>query len=902
MPQKPTGLTATRGEGGYTNSIYLTWTQPNAEWGYIVYRGTNPGSISQVIAAFSSSATNVAYTNTTLTLGLRYYYQVAATNAFGIGTRSDAAYGGTPPLIPTGLAAENGTPNPYVNVSWNSVTGTSVRYLLATNLVDEVLFAGVVTNTSATSFNHYGLTPGRRCYYWIKATNEFGDRGYSASDAGWRNLAPPAAVSATTNLYTNIVVTWTIGDPTNTTQHQVYRSLTDNTNAATLLASALGSAVSYSDNLLASDRGKRYYYWVKARNAYGSSAFSSPSAAGSTPPQPPTGIQASDGFYFDRIRVYWTAAALATSYRVYRSTDNSPLHAALITTVTGTYYDDYAVNSGIYYYYWIRSVNSCGESTWSEYDSGWRDQEKPTPPTQPNPPAVVSASDGTSTNYVSVAWSSVSNASAYEVWRNTEPSSSTASKLVADTTATSYLDANATPGVVYYYWVKSKTTSLTSDFSPYDSGYRAGRSVDIGVSDFVFLPTVLAVGSHPDAVSLRIENYGPEPMTAPNSAWVQCDFYLSVNPVFDEAAAVWLGAYSSSVPLSVRTSAAIILPAAARQTLTIPSLSLGRYYIFVHVRHCLPSTWYDPIPENNTALRLGQTLDIGTAPAAPLVLSDYNGDGRSDLAVYHEPDGCWYIRTLENLHLLYGTSWGATGYVAVVGDYDGDRQSDLAVYNEAGGYWYIRSVAGSILAWRQWWGAPGYQAVPGDYDGDRKADLAVYSEETGNWYIESLSGNRIAWAKYWGSPGYQAVPGDYDGDGISDLAVYHQADGYWYICSLNRGTLAWAQWWGGAGYQAVPGDYDGDGISDLAVYHSYGYWFIQSVSGNRIAWGAYWGAPDYWPVPGDYDGDGIADLAVYNETTGLWYIRTLAGVTLLYGESWGAPAYQPVSSAVNSKQ
>ena len=57
-------------------------------------------------------------------------------------------------------------------------------------------------------------------------------------------------------------------------------------------------------------------------------------------------------------------------------------------------------------------------------------------------------------------------------------------------------------------------------------------------------------------------------------------------------------------------------------------------------------------------------------------------------------------------------------------DYDGDGKSDLAVYNA--GYWSIYSlVNGMILNNGGAWGGADSITVPGDYDGDGKADLAV---------------------------------------------------------------------------------------------------------------------------------------------------------------------------------
>ena len=73
-------------------------------------------------------------------------------------------------------------------------------------------------------------------------------------------------------------------------------------------------------------------------------------------------------------------------------------------------------------------------------------------------------------------------------------------------------------------------------------------------------------------------------------------------------------------------------------------------------------------------------------------------------------------------------------------DYDGDGRSDLCVYDDVGANWYIRSSAGPVLAWKLQWGYGAVQPVGGDYNGDGVADPAVYDEASGGWYIRSLTG------------------------------------------------------------------------------------------------------------------------------------------------------------------
>ncbi|MBI3986078.1 MAG: peptidase M23, partial [Lentisphaerae bacterium] len=91
------------------------------------------------------------------------------------------------------------------------------------------------------------------------------------------------------------------------------------------------------------------------------------------------------------------------------------------------------------------------------------------------------------------------------------------------------------------------------------------------------------------------------------------------------------------------------------------------------------------------------------------VSGDYDGDGASDLAMYMERLGLWFIRSASGELLLWGGAFGGMGFTPVSGDFDGDGASDLAVYGN--GLWYIRTIDGTILQWGVPWGGPGFQAA-----------------------------------------------------------------------------------------------------------------------------------------------------------------------------------------------
>ena len=885
----PEGVTATDGfpTNLWSSQVHVTWTNCSGATGYRILRSTgNTNS-----PAFIGISLTTNYDDTTMPPGLTNYYWVKSHNLTTTSDVSSVDSGGIPPSPPTGVAASQGTLTNALKATWNSSPGATV-YELFRGTTTVASASTLLIATGSTIYNDTNTIACLEYTYWTKATNVYGISGYSTSATGHRALAPPITVNATDGTFTNKVkVSWSTNKVLDqVSAYRVFRSTVNDPLTASQrveLEFAVGSPITnYADQEI--DRGATYYYWLKSKNVYGISTFS-PSDVGGTAPRSPLSISASDGTYTGKVAITWNSAFGATGYQIYRLETADSSYAAVIGTVKGTNYDDTAVSPGTRYFYWVKSTNTFGKSALSGFDSGWRDL---------SPPTAVDASDGASTGHLWVTWSASENATAYELWRGTNSDSSSASELENYITTNSYDDLSSIPGQVYYFWVKAKNVSFTSGFSDYDIGYRALGSVDIGVSDFIFLPSAPAAGENPDAVSFHVTNYGNNDMTLPN-AWVASDFYLSLNAVFGDSDDVWIGRSTASAELTVGSSTVITLSQSDRSGVTIPSSATGTYYVFVYVQHTLPSTWNDPKTTNNSAQRAGGAIQIRETASVPYIINDFTGDGKADLAVYHDATGLWFVREVDGTLILYGEAWGGAGFMPVVGDFDGDGKVDLAVYKEETGQWYIRSVAGSLILWNASWGGAGFVPVWGDYDGDRKVDLAVYHEESGTWYIRSVAGSVIAWGDIWGGTGYTPVCGDYNREGRTDLAVYAAGDYNWFIRNLSGSVILYGTAWGGEEqFAPVPGDYDGDGISDLAVYHeTSGYWFIMSTAGVQIAWGTYWGGSGFVPVPGDYDGDGKTDLAVYHTEMGLWFIRGVDGTSIIYGENWGGAGFTPVSLA-----
>ncbi|MFB3887030.1 MAG: FG-GAP repeat domain-containing protein [Thermodesulfobacteriota bacterium] len=128
-------------------------------------------------------------------------------------------------------------------------------------------------------------------------------------------------------------------------------------------------------------------------------------------------------------------------------------------------------------------------------------------------------------------------------------------------------------------------------------------------------------------------------------------------------------------------------------------------------------------------------------------------------------------------------------------DFDGDARTDIAVWRPGDGYYYILNSSSQEVTQTQW-GTDSFEdtLVPGDYDGDGKTDIAIWRPGDGYWYILGSQDGvvQIQWGT--GSLNDIPTPGDYDGDGRTDIAVWRPGDGYWHILESSNGGVTQTQW------------------------------------------------------------------------------------------------------------
>ena len=256
----------------------------------------------------------------------------------------------------------------------------------------------------------------------------------------------------------------------------------------------------------------------------------------------------------------------------------------------------------------------------------------------------------------------------------------------------------------------------------------------------------------------------------------------------------------------------------------------------------------------------------GIAAPSTNVVSDFDGDGRTDFSVFKPSNGDWTIES-SSASTQSTVNWGLAGDIITPGDYDGDGKSDQAIFRPSTGYWWF-IMSGSGLRPAVKFGLDGDIPVPADYDADGKTDIAVWRPSNGVWYInQSTLGIRY---QTWGLSTDKVFTGDFEGDGKADLAVWRPSNRVWYILQSSS-SIPLYYTFGLSDDKPLFADFDGDGRSDISVYRpSTGVWYwINSSNGSFN--GYQFGLAEDIPIPADYDGDGKSDITVFRPSSNVWY-------------------------------
>ena len=342
LPQPPTGISATAGNGQAT----ISWTAGTGATSSSIRYGTTSGSYPSQFNSVSSPRTITGLTN-----GTTIYYQVGAVN--GSGTAWSTQYSVTPttaaPSAVTAISATAG--NGQATILWTVGAGSTsslIRYGTVTGIYPNQLSAVSSPRTIT------GLANGTTIYYQVGAANGSGTTWSTQYSITPTTAAPSAAtaISATPG-YGQATVSWTAG--TGATSSSIRYGTVSGSYPTQL------NSVTSPRTLAGLGNGTPIYYQVGAANGSGttwSAEYSvTPSAAA---PSAATSILAIAGN--GQVTVSWTAGTGATSSLIRYGTAPGTYTAQLSgvsspRTITG-------LTNGYTIYYQVGAANGSG-TTWS---------------------------------------------------------------------------------------------------------------------------------------------------------------------------------------------------------------------------------------------------------------------------------------------------------------------------------------------------------------------------------------------------------------------------------------------------------------------------------------------------------------------------------------------------------
>ncbi len=277
---------------------------------------------------------------------------------------------------------------------------------------------------------------------------------------------PPDGVTASYDQYMDkIRVSW--NEVSGARRYEIWRSTSEQGNY-TMIGSVEASVTSYDDRNV--EAGRDYYYRVKACNRFGCSDFSAAARgrARATPPAP-TGLNASQGEFPDKVVLSWNAAQGATSYEIQRRAEGENDYSDLARGITTTSYVDDTVTPGTVYWYRVRARNQAGPGPWSRAVMGYAGGGN-----VPSAPQNLTASDGAYSGKIVITWDEVIGVDHYLLYRSEAEDGEYV--VLAQTEDTSFHDTTVETGEEHVYWYKVRACSngACGPFSNADSGWAAG--------------------------------------------------------------------------------------------------------------------------------------------------------------------------------------------------------------------------------------------------------------------------------------------------------------------------------------------------------------------------------------------------------------------------------------------
>ena len=458
-PSAPTAI------ANSSSSVDISWSSVEDATYYQLYQSTSNSSSSGT-KVYDDDGTSTTQDN--LSANTTYYYWLKACNDAGCSDFSQVSTVVTeeeeqtaPSTPPSPTATANSSSSVYI--SWSSVS-EATYYQLYQNTSNSSSSATEIYEGSSTNTTESGLTGNTTYYYWLKTCNDAGCSDFSQVSTviteEEEQTAPstPPSPTATANSSSSVYISWSSVE--DATYYQLYQSTSNSSLSTTKVYDDDGTSTT-QENL---NSNTTYYYWLKACNNAGCSDFSQVSSvvteeeeqtAPAAPSSPTATATSSSSVY-----ISWSSVTKATYYQLYQSTSDSSSSATRIYENSEISTIQENLSADTTYYYWLKACNDAGCSEFSQVTSATTEEEEQTAPATPSSPTATANSSSS----IEISWSSVEDATYYQLYQSTSNSSLSTTK-VYDDDGTSTTQENLNSNTTYYYWLKACNDAGCSDFS-----------------------------------------------------------------------------------------------------------------------------------------------------------------------------------------------------------------------------------------------------------------------------------------------------------------------------------------------------------------------------------------------------------------------------------------------------
>lgn len=442
IPTAPLYVGATGSAGG----MNVAWSLSSGATSYTVKRATSLNGPYTVLAA---GVTGTSYTDSAVTAGNNYYYQITAVNSNGESYDSMKAAGVTRGLPAPWSDSDIGTVTTAGYASYNAGTysisgagtdigGTAdgIHFGYQPLTGDGVLIARVASRINGGSADKVGLM--------IREDLTAGAKSAAVLLSSAENYLrfPYRSTVGGTSTYLNF--------PAIPATVPRWLKLQRAGNTFTGYASVDGVAWTQAGSVtFAMNSTVQVGFVVCSRNAavLDTTTYDNVSLTPSLVPAP-TALTASASP--SQAALSWTAATGATSYTVQRSLTSGGPYTLVATGLATTSYTDTGLTNTTTYYYTVTASNASRTSLPSNEVS-----VLPLPPAPPPAPATVTATGGS--GQIALTWTASTGATSYAVKRGAS-SGGPYAVVTSGIATTSYIDTGLSTGTTYYYVVSAFNT------------------------------------------------------------------------------------------------------------------------------------------------------------------------------------------------------------------------------------------------------------------------------------------------------------------------------------------------------------------------------------------------------------------------------------------------------------